>query len=532
MTCQKKLKIKSTGFKSPVRALLMILLFGLVGTPAAAQTDGEEESVYRLMVTVPKGLKTGSAFLFGRQRLLATNYHVIKDAEKIEVYFSAGDAVAFLPVRVVDFDEAKDLAILDAGSDLPGDPLTLANYDPRIDGRAIAIGFPGAADIVSQSLDPTLFRPSVTSGTFSRVVQRLPSHGDARVLQHQAPISAGNSGGPLLDECRSVVGINTFIPNPNLGAQGIFFAVHAIELVRLARKNAIDVVAMDEACQPGKPFVPPAAALSQESGQRERIDEILAFARFARCTDSGPCEARGCKARYERRTKEQLAQFRRNDIDLLVGHAGSTCQDRRDQQEMTTLQSCLRKSPCQYVSQCETVFVRTVSKEASERRRSILDELKLRAEGQCKSGPAGVTPASQFSQKNDSPAAPPSVAPSPDGVAAVSPKVYYGNLQYDPSPQRDEEFLRGNCRNERVRITVTQDFQVLWELREATRVSYWQGRVEALTGLISVQRENIRIELKTGGAPQVAAVASAAGKFSKSRVVFGPCGAGWITISG
>lgn len=509
-------------------AFLAALLF--FAAPSAAQTDGEEESVFRVIVTTAKGVKSGSAFLIAGQKVLATNQHVIADAKKIEIYLAMGGAVAYLPATVLDSDEDKDLALLLVEANLPGDPLPLATYDPRIDSRAIAIGFPGAADIVSESLDPNMLRPSVTSGNFSRIVPQTTGLGGARVLQHQAPISGGNSGGPLLDECHAVIGVNTFIPDPKKGAQGIFFSVHAAELVRFARKNAIDVTALDEPCTPGQPPLRAGAKPGQEPETSDRVAEIHTFTRFVRCSEASPCEARTCRARYERRALETLAQNRKGELELIVTHSASSCADQKERQELANLVECSRKSPCYYASQCEGVFLRTVSKETAERRHGALEEVKKSAEELCREGRRSPVAIQRPEAKPDVKRADP--RPAPRREAAVAPRDYFADLRYDSSEKRNAEIPHGNCLDKRIKMTVTRDFQVFWELIEGTRRSIWRGQIDADTGEIAVDRDGVQIETNEGGGFQTPGNASVTGSFARSRIVFDPCGAGYITVRG
>ncbi|MFO1077506.1 MAG: trypsin-like peptidase domain-containing protein [Planctomycetota bacterium] len=154
----------------------------------------------------------GSGFLCGAPDLALTNCHVVRDAEAVQATFHDG-RTAF--VDVLGLDAATDLALLrvpDGGAD----PLQLAHdVELRVGDFALAIGCPhGLAH-------------SVSAGILSGLGRALPS-ADGRtiedVIQTDAPLNPGNSGGPLLAADGRVVGIATAIVAM---AQGLCFAVPA-----------------------------------------------------------------------------------------------------------------------------------------------------------------------------------------------------------------------------------------------------------------------------------------------------------------
>ena len=83
--------------------------------------------------------------------------------------------------------------------------------------------------------EPSGFDPTITPGTVSRIYSATNAALsdqqvlNARTVQHNAAINPGNSGGPLFDACTAVVGVNSFFPK---GAQGVFFSIHAGEVIR------------------------------------------------------------------------------------------------------------------------------------------------------------------------------------------------------------------------------------------------------------------------------------------------------------
>lgn len=163
---------------------------------------------------------TGSGFVLDREGHIVTNYHVIEDADSVEVLLSDETQA---PATIVGVDPANDLALLKI--DVPREQLSPvelgSSQDLRVGQRAIAIGNPFG-------LDRTL-----TVGVISALGRPLQTGEDNvifDVVQTDAAINPGNSGGPLLDSRGRVIGINTAIRQ---NAEGIGFAVPVDTLKRV-----------------------------------------------------------------------------------------------------------------------------------------------------------------------------------------------------------------------------------------------------------------------------------------------------------
>ena len=163
---------------------------------------------------------TGSGFLYDNAGHIVTNFHVIEDAQSLEVKFS--DELR-LSADVVGVDPANDLAVIKVAV-LPDGvvPLSLGQSAAvRVGQRAIAIGNPFG-------LDRTL-----TTGVVSALGRPLSTDNDNYiydVIQTDAAINPGNSGGPLLNSRGEVIGVNTAIRQD---AEGIGFAVPAATVQRI-----------------------------------------------------------------------------------------------------------------------------------------------------------------------------------------------------------------------------------------------------------------------------------------------------------
>jgi S1-C subfamily serine protease len=161
----------------------------------------------------------GSGFVIDKEGHIVTNYHVVEGATSIEVRFSNDDT---LKATLVGSDASTDIALLKVSA-APGalTPLTLADSDRvQVGDAVVAIG------------NPFGLERTVTAGIVSalqRAVQAPNGYSIDHVIQTDAPINHGNSGGPLLDTRGRVIGVNSQIETGGSGDGnvGIGFAVPA-----------------------------------------------------------------------------------------------------------------------------------------------------------------------------------------------------------------------------------------------------------------------------------------------------------------
>jgi S1-C subfamily serine protease len=150
------------------------------------------------------GESLGSGVVFTGDGFLLTNAHVVGQANTGTAAFSDGTSV---PFRVVGADSLSDLAVLRGNGETPA-PAELGEADRLVVGQlVVAVG------------NPLGLAGSVTAGVVSALGRSLPARGRVieDVIQTDAALNPGNSGGALADADARVVGINTAVAGVGLG---------------------------------------------------------------------------------------------------------------------------------------------------------------------------------------------------------------------------------------------------------------------------------------------------------------------------
>lgn len=162
---------------------------------------------------------SGSGVIVSKNGQILTNNHVVEGANQVSVIFANGDQRS---AKIVGADQFADLAVLQVEGDMPS-VAVLGNSDTLKPGETvIAIGSP-LGD----------FKNTVTVGVISATGRSLDTGNGYQLegmIQTDAAINHGNSGGPLVNLAGQVVGINTLVVrNSNSGdvAEGLGFAIPA-----------------------------------------------------------------------------------------------------------------------------------------------------------------------------------------------------------------------------------------------------------------------------------------------------------------
>lgn len=264
--------------------LAAVALFMALAAPAAAQTnvDEAERGIVRIVVILdsPEGpmlYGSGSGFVVAPNRVV-TNAHVVAAARQrpefgVAVVPPHGDGL--LTARIVFYQPLLELALLEfsGGDDLPA--LTISTVSPNPGDAVLALGYPDVDYQGASGAD--LLRPtpaSRTSGRIAALRDRAPTGDQIPTINHEAVISSGSSGGPLLDECGRVLGVNAWHVSGADTRETRGVSTRAAQLLQFLDEAGISPNLSDERCLPLEARV--AAERQATIGALEQQNEELA----------------------------------------------------------------------------------------------------------------------------------------------------------------------------------------------------------------------------------------------------------------
>ena len=231
-------------------ALLAFLLVFPLTSARADEVSQAGQNVVRVISIIDgaEGVQawTGSGFAVS-PTLIVTNAHVVA-----HVYYASGAAViGIVPsntrkritARIVAFDPDKDLALLEVEG-IRFTPLKIYGGAFRDGSDVIALGFPGNVDELTNADVIAPLAPRRTAGHFSNMTKVNGVDG----LLHDAGIAHGNSGGPLVDRCGRVLGVNTKVSSNNSGDASFGFAISAGELLAFIKREGYNASVVDGEC--------------------------------------------------------------------------------------------------------------------------------------------------------------------------------------------------------------------------------------------------------------------------------------------
>lgn len=226
------------------------------GKTAPSLPDWIREGTVLIFASGNNSTGLGTGFVVDDQHII-TNFHVVEGAtEFIATSRASGQPFSLELISTVEGDVVNgtaDLALLKSNEPLNLGPLPMAPFPSIMDG-VFAAGYPGFVVATDQDFQSLLAgnagsAPSIviTQGRVS-AVQNINS--TSPLLVHTAEISQGNSGGPLIDECGRVVGINTFgrTDKDNAANRTVFYAQPSQTAIEAFADTGVKIKIVDGYC--------------------------------------------------------------------------------------------------------------------------------------------------------------------------------------------------------------------------------------------------------------------------------------------
>ena len=220
--------------------LIGALMFPAFANPKVLE---EENSVVRVVADLGGGkYSTGTGFVVDEDGYILTNMHVVKGGRTVAVYIREHEG--FFEAEVEDTAPGRDLALLKI--DAPSlSAVSVSDAERQRGAPVFAIGYPGAADRAGS--DVLNAESTLTDGIISsEKVAPWSSEEIVRVqmIQHNAAVTEGNSGGPLFDNCGRVIGVNT----QRSSRAGVYWSSAIEESMSLLKRNEVDVNLVSTTC--------------------------------------------------------------------------------------------------------------------------------------------------------------------------------------------------------------------------------------------------------------------------------------------
>ena len=244
-----------TRFLTAIAALIALLL-PAIAQAEPADIDVAARGVVRVVILGQSTndeiypVSHGTGFAVAPDKIV-TNAHVVRDAMsdgdlRIGIVPSGGGEAVY--GQIIAVNSRTDLALVEVTGDLRLPPLAITSREVADSGQVVSVGYPMNVDRAQGLAMSDIFRsmPPVKSPGF--VSGARPSRQFDTIL-HTAPIARGNSGGPLLDPCGRVVGVNSFGADNEGGDAEFFFAVSNRELLPFLRENDVTPLTNDSTCR-------------------------------------------------------------------------------------------------------------------------------------------------------------------------------------------------------------------------------------------------------------------------------------------
>jgi hypothetical protein len=220
-----------------------------------------DHSVVRIVSKLKDGYAVGSGFVVAKE-IVATNFHVIDKTQELFVLRKSADGKELKPVpaSILWSSSDYDLALLEVPQlGLP--IISVRESFPTKGSQVTTMGYPAVADEAIEMSEIGFAESTFTQGIVGRLLEGSWSKSGHKqsIIQHSASVNSGNSGGPLIDGCGSVIGVNTakalgvVIQNANAdmtvnSSDGIFYASHISSLIKVMQEQGVPYKVSKEDC--------------------------------------------------------------------------------------------------------------------------------------------------------------------------------------------------------------------------------------------------------------------------------------------
>ena len=205
-------------FIEALAALLVVALVAVLSPASASPLDDAMDKVFTVRSADVEDRFLGSAFVWADGTVAVTNAHVVGQADEVRLIDRLGTDLTAL---VIARDPVRDVAVIALPTGAPG--LTRAPKPPELGDEVFALGAPLGIEF------------TLTEGRISTLARQTDIAVPILMLQHDAAVNPGSSGGPLVDARGRLIGMNSRIADGSRMFVGIAYAIPTTELTRIVQ---------------------------------------------------------------------------------------------------------------------------------------------------------------------------------------------------------------------------------------------------------------------------------------------------------
>ncbi|WP_170971850.1 trypsin-like peptidase domain-containing protein [Rhodobacter sp. SY28-1] len=205
-------------FIEALAALLVLALVAVLSPASASPLDAAMDKVFTVRSNDSEDRFLGSAFVWADGTVAVTNAHVVGTAEEVRLIDRHGTDLTAL---VIARDPVRDVAVISLPTTTEG--LQLAENAPALGDEVFALGAPLGIEF------------TLTEGRISTLARQTDIAVPMLMLQHDAAVNPGSSGGPLVDAEGHLIGMNSQIADGSRMFVGIAYAIPTAELQRIVQ---------------------------------------------------------------------------------------------------------------------------------------------------------------------------------------------------------------------------------------------------------------------------------------------------------